>query len=351
MNSRVSALNKLLKNKGLGAFLVTEPANIYYLSGFKPPDASLVITGNGNFIITDFRYKEDAQGLPDFKLRLLDGAYSDILRAILKERKIKKGVGFEAGSISYAKAVILKKALQRDKVRLVPCGGFVEGLRMIKDKYEIRCIKKAIDISRKALAALKIDRGNTEKEVCGRLDNLIADLGADSNAFTTIIASGANSSRPHAEVSDKRIGENEPIIIDFGVKVGMYNCDLTRVKVLGKIQGTLSDIYHICREAQSRAIKAIRPGIKASAIDKIARDYIASKGFGEYFGHALGHGVGIAVHELPRISAKSKQVLKPDMVFTVEPGIYIENLGGVRVEDMVRVTERGCEVLTDDIPK
>ncbi len=350
MTRRISRLNSIIKKKKLDSFLVTNPPNVYYISGFRSQDASLLITRDTNFLITDFRYKEEAGAISNFEVKLLDRPYKDTLKKISKDLNIKS-MGFEADSLSYSKANLLKEALKKEKVELRPTSGIIEGLRLLKDEREIKEIESAIAIARKALAALKIKPGITEKRLAQEIDNLATTYGADKNAFTTIVASGENSSRPHSELTGRIIRKNELVVIDFGVTFNMYNCDLTRVYILGKIKPLLYTIYHICKEAQRRAIKAIRPGQKASAIDKIAREYIASKGFGKFFGHALGHGVGLAVHEEPLISSKNSQVLKAGMVFTIEPGIYIENTGGVRIEDVVQVTEKGCKVLTDDIPK
>ena len=350
MTPRITKLNTVIEKKNLDAFLITTPENVYYMSGFKPGEAYLLITKIDNFLITDFRYKEDAQEVPNFKMRLIDGGFPDSFKKILKHLGIKK-VGFEADNLSYHKTASLRKTLKDEKIKLEPLAETIEELRLLKDDGEIKKIKNAIAIARKVLGALKIRPGITEKEVSQDLDNLIRVSGGDRNAFPTIVASGVNSSRPHAAVTNKVIKKDELVLVDFGVNLDMYNCDLTRVFQMGKIERLLYDVYLICKEAQRLAIEKVKPGVRAKAVDKVARDYIAGKGFGKSFGHSLGHGVGIAIHELPRISYKSDCVLKPNMVFTVEPGIYIEKLGGVRIEDMVLVTQNGCEVLTDDLPQ
>jgi len=321
MTHRINKLKAIIKKKKLDAFLITDPNNVYYMSGFKSTDASLLITKDINFLITDFRYKEDAQEISNFEICLVDGHFKDTLKRILKKSEAKQ-VGFE-DTLSYAKANLLKEALKAERIRVVPLSNLIEGLRLCKDDAEIKKIKAAINIAKKALASLKIQKGSTEKEIAQELDCLIRLFGADATAFPTIVASGKNASRPHASVTNKAIKKNESILIDFGVNLNMYNCDLTRVFILGKMN-ILSDIYAICREAQRRAIEMIRPGVKAKDIDKVARDYITTKGFGRSFGHALGHGIGLSAHESPKISLNGHEVLKPNMVFTVEPGIYIE---------------------------
>jgi Xaa-Pro aminopeptidase len=349
---RIAKINKLLKRKGIGAFLVTNPLNIYYISGFKTDISSLLITPTAKFIITDFRYKEEAGAIHDFKTILVKGGFGDTLKKILNDSGVKR-LGFESDHLSYAKASSLKAFLKKEGVGFEPLNDVVENLRIIKNPEEIAGIKKTILIAKRVVSALKkeIRPGITERGLLATLGNLIRTSGGDSDAFEPIIASGKNSSKPHAGITDKVIRINEHVLVDFGIRLNSYNCDLTRVFFLGRIQCAIKNIYSICKEAQARAIKMIRPGIRAKDLDAAARNYISSKGFGKFFGHSLGHGVGLEVHELPRISPKSNLILNEDMVFTVEPGIYLEGIGGVRLEEMVLVTKKGCEILTDDIPK
>lgn len=352
MTRRIAKLKAILKKKKLGAFLITDPVNVYYISGFKTDVSSLLITGEENFIITDFRYKQDAEDIDCFTVRLVKAGFKNTLKKILEEREIKQ-LGFEAGNLSYSTANLLKAFLKKSGIGFEPLSGTVEYIRLYKDEAEIEEIKNAAAIAKKVVANLRkeVKPGITERRLAALLENLIRDNGGDGNAFETIIASGRNSSRPHAYTTDKVLTKDEHVLVDFGVRVNSYNCDLTRIFFLGRIQKILKDIYSICKEAQARAVKKVKPGAKIKDIDRSARGYIASKGFGKYFGHSLGHGVGLAIHELPRIFPKTNQALKPNMVFTVEPGIYLDETGGMRIEDMVLVTEKGCEILTDDIPK
>jgi Xaa-Pro aminopeptidase len=350
---RLSALKRVLKARGVSAFLVTDPFNIFYLSGFRAENACLLITTSSrNFVITDFRFREEAGEVNNFSTALIKTSTKELLLEILRGEDIKK-VAFESDSFSYARALAFRNALKRGQVAFLPLSGVVEDMRMRKDAGEIKQIKTAVGIAKRAFASFerRLKPGKTEKELKLELERSIVDLGGEKEAFDIIVASGPRSSRPHAEPSSRTIRKNESVLVDFGVRWGSYNCDLTRMVFLGKIQKLLYKIYNICGEAQARAIKTVRPGITAAEIDRAARDYIDSKGFGKAFGHSLGHGIGLSVHELPRISAKSKTVLTPGMVITIEPGIYIEGVGGVRIEDMVHVTGKGCEVLTDDIPK
>lgn len=349
---RLIKLKNILKKKGLDALFITNPVNVYYMSGFKTDVSSLVISRDANIIITDFRYKEDAEGIPDFTALTIEDNFKKTLNRALKGLGIKK-LGFEAGHLSYSGAQNLKNILTKEKIALEPLVGAAEEIRELKDETEIAEIKKAVGLAKTTLAGLKsrLRPGTTERSLARTLEGLVLKHGGDGAAFDTIIASGKNSSRPHAYITDKRLEKDEHVLIDFGVRLNQYNCDLTRVFFLGKIHRILSNIYSICREAQERAIKKVKPGAPIKEIDRAARGYIASKGFGKFFGHSLGHGVGLSVHELPRIFSKSSQILKPNMVLTIEPGIYLEGIGGVRIEDMVLVTEKGYEILTNGIPK
>jgi Xaa-Pro aminopeptidase len=349
---RLNKLKNTLKKEGIDALIITNPVNVYYMSGFRTDVSSLVISKNANIIITDFRYRQDAEEISGFMTLTIENSFKKTLNRALKDEGVKK-LGFEASHLSYSGAQDLKTALSKEKISMEPLSGAIEQLRLLKDADEIAEIKKAVCIAKKVLGALKpcLRPGISERSLARLLEGLILDHGGDGPAFDTIVASGKNSSRPHAYITDKRIQKDEHVLIDFGVRLNQYNCDLTRVLVLGKIQKILNTIYNICAQAQERAIRKLKVGASIKEIDRAARGYIASKGFGKFFGHSLGHGVGLSVHELPRIFSKSDQTLKPGMVFTIEPGIYIEGIGGVRTEDMVLVTERGYEILTDDIPK
>lgn len=332
--------------------MVTDPLNIFYLSGFKAEAGCLLITESEDFILTDFRFREEAKETAGFKTALIKTTTKDLLLEILKGSGLKKA-GFEPEALSYSRALLLKNTLKREHIAFTPLGGVVEDMRMLKDAGEIKKIKAAVNIARQVFTRFTkyAKPGKTEKQLCLQLERDIIGCGGEEEAFNTIVASGARSSRPHAVATDRAVRKNEPVLVDFGVRRDSYNCDLTRVRFLGKIQQQLYNIYAICLEAQRRAIAAVRPGARVSAVDRAARGYIESKGFGKAFGHSLGHGIGLSVHELPRVSSKSETVLAPGMVLTIEPGIYLEGSGGVRIEDMVLVTRKGCEVLTDDIPK
>ena len=238
------------------------------------------------------------------------------------------------------------------KVKLVTTSGLVEKLRLIKDKYEIERLRKAVWQAEKAFAVLRstLRPEMTEKEAADELEHQFRLFGAKDASFPSIVAVGPRAALPHATPGRKRIGDDDFVLVDWGANEGLYKSDLTRVVVTGRISPKLERIYRIVLEAQTRAIAAIRPGILAHEVDNVARAFIAKAGFGRRFRHGLGHGLGLLVHEGPRLAVKNKTVLRPGMVVTVEPGIYLPGWGGVRIEDDVLVTRSGHEVLTH-VPK
>ncbi len=230
--------------------------------------------------------------------------------------------------------------------------GLVEELRVVKDKEEIAEICLAARYAEKGFAVLRatLRPERTEKEVADELENQMRLFGAKGCSFPSIVAVGARAALPHARPTSQRIGEADFVLVDWGATAQQYKSDLTRVLVTGKISPKLERMYQVVLNAQKRAIAAVRPGLKGRDVDAVARGIIAKAGFGRYFGHGLGHGLGLDIHEAPRLAAASEQILKPGMVVTVEPGVYLPGWGGVRIEDDVLVTKTGCEVLTD-VPK
>jgi len=315
------------------------------LSGFLGTDSYCIISPLDKYIITDFRYAEQAKKQA-LGFEIVSGQTSFFKKTIrvIKEKKFKR-VGFESQNLTVKETQIINKGLSRD---LVSTFGMVEELRILKDKSEITAIEKAASIAsavlKKSVKALK--KGSTEMEIAAKIDFAFRKSGAQGSAFETIVASGPNGSMPHAHPTKRRVRESEPVIIDCGVRVDGYNSDLTRTCIVGTISRNFKLIYSVIKSAQSKAICKIKPGVKISDIDKAARDYITKKGFGKCFGHATGHCIGIDVHELPSINSRNHKRLREGMVFTIEPGIYIPEWGGVRIEDMVVVTNRGHRVLT-----
>ena len=338
---------------GIDAFFVSAKENVTYLSGFNNDESFLFLTRGRRYFLTDFRYLEQARKEAiGFRIVLRDErTYPEIVRDLARKEKCAK-VGFEASKISYAFYSRLAQALGPNC--LVPTAGLVEKLRIRKEPGEIRHLRKAVEVSGAGVRHLAstLAPGMNEKEIQGRLEYQTKMLGAEKPAFDIIIAAGAKSSMPHA-VSDERsvVRDEDIVLVDMGVVVGGYHSDLTRCFFLGKIPLLQRKIYDIVLQAQERGIRKVRPGVPAKEVDAACRDFIRHKGYGKLFGHGTGHGVGLEIHEAPTVSGRSAEILEPGMVVTVEPGIYLPDRFGVRIEDMVLVTDKGHEVLTRDIDK
>ena len=345
MNERLKRLRRILKRLNIDALLVSNPSNIFYLTGFAGHDSLLVVSRSSAHIITDFRYEEEARMYkPGFTVVSEKGGLSEKAACIIKKDKIRR-IGFESHFMTVDDKNVLTGMV---KARFLATPNIIERLRIVKEAGEIKKIKEAACITKKTFKMISRDiaPGMSEKDIACKIDFYMRTLGADRNSFDTIALSGGNSSMPHGRPGDRKIRSGDLVMVDFGTRLNGYSSDLTRMLFVGKISQYINIIYSIVRTAQKKAIDAIRPGVKISEIDKTARSYISDKGFGEYFGHATGHGIGIDVHEFPRINSKNHTKLREGMVFSVEPGIYIPGKLGVRIEDMILVTETGCEVLT-----
>ena len=349
---RQKNLIRLLESRSIDALLVRKKQNIFYLTGARGDDAILLISGKGSFLVTDPRYREEYKKSATscrIKIARSKNIYCHAGEALAGMRA--RRIGFESAAFSFLEATAFKKILKKKK--LIPVMGIIEQLRVIKDSHEIECIKKAC---RDACSIMKyafnvIKPGLTEKELKARLDCRIYKNGLEGAGFEIIVASGKNASMPHALASDKKINKKDVVIIDLGTINRGYNSDLTRTVFLGRIDRKCLNIYNIVKDAQQKAIDEIRPGLKASYIDSISRQYISDKGLGRYFIHSLGHGIGLETHEAPNISRSNHAILKKNMTVTIEPGIYIPGWGGVRIEDVVQLTATGCKVLTGNCRK
>lgn len=343
---RVSSLRHEASRQGLDGILVTHEANVRYLSGFPGQDASLLITRKDRFLITDSRYAQEAEDLCGgcFAVRLAKGSLFETIRDIARRSRIRK-LGFESLHLAYGIATRLKKHC--GTIRLEATDDLVENIRAVKDADEIRAIKKSAALTREVFGrtAAFIKPGSSEKSIAEKIELAYLKAGARPS-FPAIVASGRNTSKPHAHPGTTRIRNNSFVMVDTGCVVDGYCSDLTRMVILGRIDKRFRRIYDVVRTAQELAIARIRPGAMIADIDRAARGHIAEAGFGTYFGHALGHGVGLEIHEKPAISSKNSGLLRSGMVFTVEPAVYIPGFGGVRIEDMVLVTKTGCELLT-----
>ncbi len=352
INQRLKNLYSLLEKEGLNGLLVCSQSNISYLTGFPSRESYLLVSPKKNYFITDFRYFYEAKRLPkNIRVELINGS---LFRKIAELAKAADVVclGFEAKNISYAEVEKIKEELTH-KVEFIPAYDIVEGLRSAKDDKELSVLVRAVKIAVETMnfARKIIKPGMTEVFVKLELQRFIEQKNGCKPAFEIIVASGPNSSYPHHISSGRKLKKNEPVLIDLGVDFHGYKSDLTRTIFLGKIPPAFRKVYAIVLEAQKRAIDQISAGITAKDVDSKARQYIAYKGYGRYFGHSTGHGIGLEVHEDPHISPKSKDILRESMVFTVEPAIYLAGKFGIRIEDMVVVRKKGCEVLSSDLYK
>jgi len=350
MQVRINKLQGLLAAAGVEAFYVTNPENRYYLSGFTGTAGALLLYRDNTFLLTDFRYVEQAKNeSPGFTIIEVSDSYTEALASILMENNISS-LGFEGEHLVYNQFLMLKDKLVN--VEIKETSGLVEKLRLTKDDDEIKNIEEAVRLADQAfeqvLPLIKPDV--SEREVAMQLECSMRRMGADGVAFKIIVASGPRSALPHGVASSRRLQKGDLVTLDFGAVYHGYHSDITRTVVLGEPTPKQQEIYYIVLEAQMRAIEAIRNGVRASDVDRVARDVITRKDYGEQFGHGTGHGLGLNIHENPRLSKKDETVLQQGMTVTVEPGIYLPDWGGVRIEDTVVVGESDCKVLTR-VPK
>lgn len=342
---RLTRLRQCLEKEGLDAFLVTHPDNRRYLSGFTGSAGTLLITHTDAFLLTDFRYVEQSKAqAPLFDVRQYK-EMAETLADIVKLCGVKR-IGFESDHVTHAQYEELKTKVEAE---WVPTKDVVSRLRWVKDANEIACIRKAAEIADAALAEIlpKIKPGVTEKELALELEFAMKRRGAEALAFDTILAGGPNGALPHAKPTDRPLQSGDFLVIDFGAVWQGYRSDMTRTFAIGEVSDKQREIYEITLKAQLAALEAVRPGKTGAEIDAIARDIITEAGYGDNFGHGLGHGVGLAIHEGPTLSWRAvDHVLEPGMLVTIEPGIYLPGWGGVRIEDLVVVTDDGCEILT-----
>lgn len=347
MKRNISLIYDKMNTAGIDSLLLSSPYNISFLTGYQSRDSFLLLSGKEKTYLTDSRYAAEAQKrLRSFTVRETKGGLAATLLELTRAFKLKK-MGFEERHTNYAAYKYLKNIF-KNKVALKGISSWVEELRRLKTPEELREIKKAVRITVSAFEYIKkfIEPGKKELEIAGEVERFIRYNGASAASFEIIVAAGENSSFPHHMTSARAIRRNEPVLIDMGVEQNGFKSDLTRVFFSGKINTPGKEIYGIVREAQGRAIEKIKPGISVGEIDAAARHYITERGYGKNFLHSLGHGIGLEVHEAPVISGKNKEILKPGMVFTVEPGIYISGVFGIRIEDMVAVTGNGVEILS-----
>lgn len=345
----------LFGKHGIDAMLVSKLENINYLSGFTGSTAQLIITGNELFFLTDSRYYEQ------FKQEVMGGYqlipfYTGTLGGKLAELGARAGIkriGVEASALTYAQVLELQ---DNAGMEIAPISGVVEGLRIIKEPEEVECLRRAIRLKEEAYSdTIKLLKPEvTEAEIAAEFEYRIRLKGARASSFSPIVAFGENSCKPHASFSSRKLVPASPLLFDLGVKLDSYCSDFTRTIFFGGVSPGWEKIYNAVLEAKDAASTLGKPGMTGTDVDRIAREIIVARGFdsyeenGEerkYFGHGLGHGVGLEVHEGPRLHSKSADILEPGMIITIEPGIYLPGQGGVRIEDMYLVTESGFENL------
>ena len=346
---RRAHLRKKLPELGVDGILITDLANVRYISGFTGSSAYVIITNKHEILLTDFRYQEQAAHEAEgFHLIIEHTEKTKEIKDICGGYGIKK-LGFEDHNIT----VGFYNNLLKRKIKLKPLSNVVESLRIIKSAEELLCIKTAVKRAESAFKILlpRIRPGITEKKLALQLEHLLKKEGCKTIPFGVIAASGPMSALPHAQPTERKLKKGDLVVFDWGGECDGYFSDMTRtVLIKGNNISRQKELYYNVLEAQFRAIQSVRAGVKSAVIDAAARDYIKEKGFDEYFGHGTGHGVGLAVHEKPVVSWRNKEIIAERMVFTIEPGIYLPDFGGVRIEDMVAAGKRGAEVLTS-LPK
>lgn len=347
MDKRFNKLEKVIADNSLDGVILTDGYNIHYISGYKGHTGCMLVIKDKKYILTDSRYTEQVSiEAPDFICVDvgLEGYSKTILR-LIKELSCQEriSIGFENEEISYKQYKAFEESLG-EVASLVCLDNKVNVLRMVKDSYEIECIAKAESIGDEAFNHIIefIEAGMTEKQVALELEYTMKSLGASGLSFDTIAASGPNSSLPHAQPSDRVLQDGDFLTLDFGCIYDGYCSDMTRTVYIGEEPNKKQyDVYATVLKAQREALKLVKPGARCSDIDACARNIIAEAGYGDYFGHGLGHSVGLYIHEEPRCSRKCDTILEVGMTMTIEPGIYLPGEFGVRIEDLVVVTEDG----------
>jgi Xaa-Pro aminopeptidase len=345
---RRDRLRKLIKEAGAEGMLVTNYNNVRYLTGFTGGDSYLLIGRSGELLISDPRYEtqisEEAPGLPTY----IRGTHDTLAGAAIAQVKqwASGALLLEADSLTVAAYERLREDVPARSWGLST--GLVESLRAIKDRYEIDTIRRAVQIAQRVFTSVRatLRSDQTEFDVASEIERLSRLLGGTGTSFNPIVAVGPRAALPHAVPGSMRMSEAPLVLIDWGVTVDGYRSDLTRVLLTGKIPAKIARIYDTVLAAQRAAIAALRPGVMVSEVDRIAREVIGAKGMGERFNHGLGHGIGLDIHESPRLGKTQDRPLEAGMIVTVEPGVYYPGLGGVRIEDDVLITREGHEVLS-----
>jgi Xaa-Pro aminopeptidase len=347
-----------MKELKLDGLLLTHPPDLAYLTNFTGDDSIGLVTDKDFFLVTDFRYKEQAELEAGWlRTTIREGKMAEALAKVLVEAKVKR-VGFEANYTTFGQVHAVDKAVKGLKdgnsspgaIELVPLEDVLVNVRKVKDDHEIDLIRKSVGVAEEAFDAVRgeIKVGLTENYLAGLLVFELRSRGAANSSFPVIVAAAANSSLPHYRPGEALVQRDQPLLVDWGAIYKGYCSDLTRTLMVGRVSPRIKQIYKVVQEAQEAAIKFMRPGVTTLQADRVARDVIERAGFGKEFGHGLGHGIGREIHELPTMrKTGGEEELRPGMIVTVEPGIYLPGEGGVRIEDNVLITHSGCEVLSN----
>ncbi len=341
-----------LGKAGLDGILLSDFANIGFVSGFFTEDSYILISAQGKVFITDSRYNEVIEKkCPGWDVVCVSPQkhFEEFVAEFCAQWQIKT-LGFEDDKMT--QGIFAKLRSQLSDVAMKPAGHIVKQLRMVKRPYELDCIRRAARAADDAfLYVLKqMKPGVREYEIAAEIEYQLKKAGMDGCSFPSVVAAGPHSSRPHAVPGEYKMQKGDFVTIDMGARYRGYCSDMTRTVVIGEADEKQKEVYEVVLAAQKKAVAAVKPGIRCCDLDAVARDYISSFGYGENFLHSLGHGVGLDIHEMPTVSKSCDIVLEPGMVITIEPGVYLPGWGGVRIEDTVIVTEDGCEVITK-IPK
>ena len=373
LGARHGRLRKAIADTGLDAFVVTHLPNVFYLTNFLGTAGTAVVTADRLYLILDFRYSGAARGIvespygpPDTEIVPVERSYDEALTALIK-RLSPTRLGIEGASVSVNRAKQLAKSVgttldggpDRGTIDLVATDCVIEGLRIVKDTHEIAMLRKGAQLLSKVAADVigDVKAGISEQEFAADIDWRIKSAGFERCSFETIVASGPNAALPHAHAGERIMKAGDLVVLDFGGVYGGYCVDLTRTVAIGQPDAEMARVYQAVLEAQQAAIAAVKPGVRAGDIDAAARTTLGRHNLAEAFGHSTGHGLGVEIHETPRIGprrdasgaepAPPDDTIEPGMVFTIEPGAYLPGWGGVRIEDDVLVTSSGVEVLTD----
>lgn len=353
VGARLDRLRAELGGAEVDALLVTRLVNVRYLTGFTGSAATLLVTGTGATFVTDGRYRDQSADQlagagveADVVIGLTQGEQVAALVKVANAAEVMR-LGLEADTVSWAQQRSLTTELAG--VDLVPTEGLVDGLRMVKEPGEVERIRAACAIADDALAELlpSLREGPTERDFALRLEFAMRERGASGVSFDPIVAAGPNGAKPHARPSDRRIGAGELVVIDFGCVVDGYCSDMTRTVSVGDPSPEARRIWETVLDAQRAGCEAVRPGVECAAVDGASREVISGAGWADAFVHGTGHGVGLEIHESPRVASTSTGTLAPGHVVTVEPGVYLSGVGGVRIEDTLVVTEAGATALTE----